>query len=271
MTRLWNLSVAALTATLVALPAVAQAPAPAPTTPPAEAKPAEAKPAEAKPAEAPAAEAKPAEGKPAEAPAAEAKPAEAKPAEAPAQGTVSVSSTPSGKVFIDGADTGLSTPVVDLPVAPGKHALKIVSADGREATSEFEIEAGGSLNLNLNLPEAKATEAAPAADGTDGKTEAKAADAKPADPAAPAPAAEAAATTPWTWMTVAGWTGLGLGTIGLLSGSVVLTTPTDQDRDPLGFGLFGAGVGLVIGGGVLLYLDTELADAAAAPAAAPAR
>ena len=66
-------------------------------------------------------------------------------------------------------------------------------------------------------------------------------------------------------MSVAGWSGLGLGPIGLLSGAVVLTTPLDPDQGPLGFGLFGAGVGLVLGGGVLLYLDNELADAAAAP------
>lgn len=177
---------------------------------------------------------------------------------ADAQGSLSVSSTPSGKVYLDGTDTGLMTPVVDLPVAPGKHTLKIVSADGREQSSDFDIEAGGSLNLNVNLPEPVKTEP---------KIEEPV---KATDVATPeAPAAEVA-VAPWTWMTVAGWSGLGLGTIGLLSGAVVLTTPTDPDQ-PLGFGLFGAGVGLVIGGGVLLYLDTELADQSAAPAAAPAR
>ena len=61
-------------------------------------------------------------------------------------------------------------------------------------------------------------------------------------------------------MTVTGWSGLGLGTIGLLSGAVVLTTPTDPQQGPLGFGLFGAGVGLVLGGAVLLYLDSELSQ-----------
>jgi hypothetical protein len=178
------------------------------------------------------------------------------------QGSLSVSSTPAGKVFLDGADTGLTTPVVDLPVAPGKHTLKVVSADGREQTTEFDMESGGSLNLNLNLPEAaKVEEKKPVVEEKKPTAEEKKPEVKPEEKK---PEATAEAPAPWTWMTVAGWTGLGLGTIGLLSGAVILTTPTDPDHDiggPLGFGLFGAGVGLVIGGGVLLYLDTELADA----------
>jgi hypothetical protein len=71
-------------------------------------------------------------------------------------------------------------------------------------------------------------------------------------------------------MTVTGWAGIGLGTISLLAGSVVITTPTDPDQKTLGFGLFGGGVGLALGGAVLLYLDNELAEAPAAAAAADA-
>lgn len=217
----------------------------------------------------------PATPPPAAAPAAApATPPAAPPAEAtppatpvPTNGVLSVSSEPTGaKLFLDGADTGLSTPVVDFPVPPGAHTLKLVGADGREIASEFTIEAGGSLNLNLTLPEA-----APVTPPVEDK---KPEEKKPEEPpATPEPPAPSIAPDEWTWMTVAGWTGLGLGTIGLLSGAVVLTTPTDQDANTLGFGLFGTGVGLVIGGGVLLYLDTELADAQAAPApaAAPAR
>jgi hypothetical protein len=176
---------------------------------------------------------------------------------ADAKGTLSVSSTPPGKVYLDGADTGLVTPIVDLPVAAGPHTLRIVEeGTGRETSTELNMEPGGALNLNLSLPEAEPV-----------KTDA------PAESTEPAVAAEAPAATeaPWTWMTVTGWAGLGLGTIGLLAGAVVLTSEADQDREPLGFGLFGTGVGLLLGGGVLLYLDTELADATAAPAAAPAR
>lgn len=202
------------------------------------------------------------------APAAPATDAATPPATPPpaAQGMLSVSSEPTGaKLFLDGADTGLATPVVDFPVAPGAHTVKLVGVDGRELSTEFTLEAGGSLNLNLTLPEAVAP---PPPKPEEPKPEVKA---PPPVPETPEPAAPSIAPEQWTWMTVAGWTGLGLGTIGLLSGAVVLTTPTDMDANTLGFGLFGTGVGLVIGGGVLLYLDTELADAQAAPAAAPAR
>ncbi|MCC7073972.1 MAG: PEGA domain-containing protein [Deltaproteobacteria bacterium] len=181
----------------------------------------------------------------------------------PAQGMLSIASEPTGaKLFLDGADTGLSTPVVDFPVAPGAHTVKLVGADGRELSTEFTLEAGGSLNLNLTLPEPAPVAPPPPPEVTPPPP--------PPPPAAPEAPAPSLAPEQWTWMTVAGWTGLGLGTIGLLSGAVVLTTPSDMDAGTLGFGLFGTGVGLVIGGGVLLYLDTELADAQAAPAA-PAR
>ena len=176
---------------------------------------------------------------------------------APTEGTLSVTSTPPGKLFIDDKDTGLVTPVVDLAVAAGPHTVKVVAEDGRSQSAEFTMEAGGSLALSLALPEP----AAPA------KTD----EAKPAEeakPAAEAKPAEAPKPADWTWMTVTGWSGLGLGTIGLLSGAVVLTTPTDPQQAPLGFGLFGAGVGMVLGGAVLLYLDNELS--APAPAASPA-
>lgn len=49
-----------------------------------------------------------------------------------------------------------------------------------------------------------------------------------------------------------------LGAIGLLAGAVVLTTPTDPDGAPLGFGLFGAGVGLLLVGAPLVAGGTWL-------------
>lgn len=189
---------------------------------------------------------------------------------APQMGMLSLTSTPAAKVFIDDKDTGLTTPLSDFALAPGKHSVKVVADDGRTTSTEFTLEAGGTLSLNLTLPEpeAKPADAAP----VDAADAAKPADAKPADAAvATPPTAAAPPPDDWTWMTVAGWSGLGLGTIGLMSGAVVLTTPTDPDQGPLGFGLFGAGVGMVLGGAVLLYLDNELAEsqpAAEAPKAA---
>ncbi len=196
---------------------------------------------------------------------------------APVNGTLSLTSTPSGKVFIDGKDMAMTTPVSDVPVPAGTHTVKIVADDGRTASSEFTIEAGGSLSLNLNLPEpeGKPADATPV-DGTKtGATvttpaEGTAADGTPADATVTQSTPDNVGTPDdWTWMTVSGWAGLGLGTIGLLSGAVVLTTPTDPDQGPLGFGLFGAGVGMVLGGAVLLYLDNEITDDV--PAAAAAR
>jgi hypothetical protein len=197
------------------------------------------------------------------APAAVAAPAEAAAAPAvAAEGMLSVASTVAGTVFVDDKDTGLTTPVTNFAVAAGSHVVKVVTADGRTVSSEFTIEAGGSLNLNLTVPEA-APAPAPAATETPAVA--------PAAAAAPAAMDAAPPAQDWTWMTVAGWGGLGLGTIGLLSGAVVLTTPTDPQQTALGFGLFGTGVGFVLGGAVLLYLDSELASAPASVAAAPAR
>lgn len=179
---------------------------------------------------------------------------------APTEGTLSVASTPAGKLFIDDKDTGLVTPVVDLAVAAGTHTVKVVADDGRTQTADFTMEAGGSLSLSIALP-------APATPAT---TETPTEEPKPAE-AAPAEAAKAPPPDDWTWMTVTGWSGLGLGIIGLLSGAVVMSTPTDPQQAPLGFGLFGAGAGLLLGGAVLLYLDNELSESKPAEAVAPAR
>ena len=181
----------------------------------------------------------------------------------PLDGTLSVASTPSGAaVFLDGKDTGLTTPVNNLPVAAGSHVVKVLAADGRSVTSEFTLEAAGALNRNLTIPQwTPSTNATAVADPN--KIEDKKSDETLGDTKADETPAVAAATPPpddWSWMTVTGWSGLGLGTIGLLSGAVVLTTPTDPQQGPLGFGLFGAGVGLVLGGAVLLYLDSELSQ-----------
>lgn len=246
---------ALLAVTLLAVPAFAQEPAPAP---PAPSTPAPAAPT-AETAKTPAPDAA---TTPAATPAPPPTEVPASPPEMPVQttGMLSVTSSPSGKVMLDDKDTGLVTPVTDLAVAAGTHTVKVVADDGRSQSTEFTLEAGGSLSLNLALPEAEVKPAATEAP----KTEEKPAEAKPA---------EAAPADDWTWMTVSGWSGLGLGTIGLLSGAVVLTTPTDPQQGPLGFGLFGAGVGMVLGGAVLLYLDNELSEStpATAPAVAPAR
>lgn len=181
--------------------------------------------------------------------------------------TISVSSNPAGRVYLDGVDTGLDTPVANLEVTPGEHTLKVVElTTGREKEIAFELEAGNALNLNVNLPEIKKEEPPKADPVKEAAAAEKAkADAEAEEAAAAKKKAEediakvaAAPANDWTWMTVAGWSGLGLGALGLATGAVVLTTPGDPDQAPLGFALFGGGAGLVLGGGVLLYLDSEL-------------
>ncbi len=174
--------------------------------------------------------------------------------------TISVSSNPAGRVYLDGVDTGLDTPVANLEVTPGAHTLKVVElSTGREKEIEFELEAGNALNLNVNLPALKKeepkAEPAKAPDAETATDEEEAAKKKAEEDIAKVAAAP---KSDWTWMTVAGWSGLGLGALGLATGAVVLTTPGDPDQAPLGFALFGGGAGLVLGGGVLLYLDSEL-------------
>jgi hypothetical protein len=231
---------------------------------------AQAQDAAAPPAEpaAPAELAAPTEGTPPETTPPEAVPAEATGTEAAdgtgtealaEQGTISVSSTPVGRVFLDGNDLGLTTPIVDLPVAPGTHTLKVVEdGTGRSKEVTFHLDGGSVLNLNLNLPEASADAVA--------ETPSEEPAVEPA--AEPAPVVAAEPVDDWTWMTVAGWSSLGVGTLGILAGAVILTSAGDPDAGPLGFGLFGVGAGLVLGGGVLLYLDSELADSTAANAPA---
>ena len=216
---------------------------------PAEAAPAEAAPAEAAPAEAAPAEAAPAEATPAEAAPAEAAPAEAAPAEAASaeaqQGKVSVSSTPVGDIYLDGEPLNLKTPAMDIPVSVGSHTLRVVDPETNvEKSVDFDVEAGVALQLELELEPVAA---------------------KPEQEVAKASKPEA----DWNWLTVAGWGSLGLGTMGLVSGAVVLTTPYDPDQETLGFGLFGAGAGMILGGGVMLYLDGEMADEQAAEAPTP--
>ena len=177
------------------------------------------------------------------APAEEAAPAE----DAAAMGSLTLSSQPAGKVFLDDADTGLSTPLIDHPVKAGAHTLRVLEeSTGREKTVSFHVEPGAAVNLNINLPE-QAEEASDSAD----ESEAEASE----EVAEDAPAVEE--KSDWTWMTVAGWSTLGLGTMGLLAGAIILTNDNDPNQGPLGFGLFGVGIGMVMGGGVLLYLDTQ--------------
>jgi hypothetical protein len=76
--------------------------------------------------------------------------------EAPTQGTLAVRSHPLARVFLDGVDTGRSTPIVSAP--PGSHVVKIVNEErGFTCEQAVEIGAGDEKVLQLDAEEPSAT------------------------------------------------------------------------------------------------------------------
>jgi len=67
-------------------------------------------------------------------------------------GALSLRTDPWGTLFVDGNNTGLTTPVVDLRLRPGKHALRVEDpVSGRADGVIVTIEAGKSQTLQLSL------------------------------------------------------------------------------------------------------------------------
>lgn len=72
--------------------------------------------------------------------------------EGEAFGTVSLRTDPWGKLSVDGVDTGTLTPVVDLKLRPGKHALRVEDhISGRMDGLVVDVAAGRSQALTLTL------------------------------------------------------------------------------------------------------------------------
>lgn len=71
----------------------------------------------------------------------------------PSQGSIAVRSHPMAKVFLDGVDTGRSTPT-ELVVAPGTHVIKLVNDErGFVREQAIEVGAGDEKTMELNLAE----------------------------------------------------------------------------------------------------------------------
>ena len=67
-------------------------------------------------------------------------------------GTLSIDSKPWGMVYINGRETGLTTPLADHPLEPGPHEIRVVeSIRGRQATKSIVVVQGESVRLNLEL------------------------------------------------------------------------------------------------------------------------
>lgn len=73
--------------------------------------------------------------------------------EPPTQGSIAVRSHPLARVFLDGVDTGRSTPT-ELSVSPGTHVIKIVNEErGFSREQAVEIGAGEEKSLQLDAQE----------------------------------------------------------------------------------------------------------------------
>jgi hypothetical protein len=72
-------------------------------------------------------------------------PVQTPPEIAAAPGTISIDSQPYAHVFVDGHAAG-DTPLFGAPIAAGKHALRVVLADGREKTLSIDVPPGGAVN-----------------------------------------------------------------------------------------------------------------------------
>jgi len=69
------------------------------------------------------------------------------------QGSLSLNSIPWGRVWIDGKDTGLNTPLLHFSLPQGRHRVEVRTSDGARLSSEVEIWAGESFSLILRSDE----------------------------------------------------------------------------------------------------------------------
>lgn len=213
----------------------------------------------------------------------------APPADEEMSASLTVSADKPGHLFLDGQPTGFTTPAIDLTVTPGSHVLEVRSETGELlGRLKVEVEPGGALNVHV--PSA----AAAPVPVDDGAQVAPPPDEGPAGTEGPGPATPGK-TKPavsfhrmlierWRVMAIGGWTLLATGTVALVMGALILSTPNSPFLEPFGFGafgtfgfgVFGIGAGFAIGGGVLLYLDSEFfgedaaADGAPVPTSKPA-
>lgn len=69
-------------------------------------------------------------------------------AEAPTKAWLTVSTLPWAWVHVDGQRLARHTPVVNYPVKPGRHQVRLVSGDGREHSVEINLKAGQRLTVS---------------------------------------------------------------------------------------------------------------------------
>jgi len=62
-------------------------------------------------------------------------------------GTLVVYTVPWSMVFIDGQDTGRTTPLVAYPVPPGRHELRLQTTAGQVHQEQIDVVAGQTLRV----------------------------------------------------------------------------------------------------------------------------
>ena len=67
-------------------------------------------------------------------------------------GTLNIESEPWGMIYIDGRETGLTTPLLDYPIGPGTHIIRVTeSIRGTTAEATVDIKVGEAHRVNLEL------------------------------------------------------------------------------------------------------------------------
>jgi hypothetical protein len=66
-------------------------------------------------------------------------------------GTLVISTMPSARVYLDGRDTGLSTPVRSLEVTAGRHSIGLRIASGTVHRVTVDVEAGQTVRIIRSL------------------------------------------------------------------------------------------------------------------------
>ena len=67
-------------------------------------------------------------------------------------GYLSMDSMPYSEVFVDGKSVGI-TPVVKIPVKPGKHAVKAVTQNGQTKKLTINVQSGKIVSKRIEIGE----------------------------------------------------------------------------------------------------------------------
>jgi hypothetical protein len=67
-----------------------------------------------------------------------------------AQGFLTIAADPFGQVYIDGVDVG-QTPLIEYPVKPGRHKIRIEHAGFKAITENVQVDASNTVRKRFTL------------------------------------------------------------------------------------------------------------------------